>query len=160
MKMKFVLIAAAALAMTACTGKSDSAASADTAAADTMVAAVDTVAEPAAQLPDFVSGKVNELTADNALTPTTKVGKVTVIDFNATWCGPCKAFAPIFEAAAAKYAAVDFVSVDIDKCPATAAAFGIESIPTVVILTPSGETLSNVGLISADELAKLIEGKK
>lgn len=68
------------------------------------------------------------------------------IDFNATWCGPCRQFAPYFEAAAEKYASkARFVSVDVDQYGDVANAFGIASIPTVVILSPARETVVYTG---------------
>lgn len=53
-----------------------------------------------------------------------------VVDFNATWCGPCKAIAPFFAAQSVKYPDIVFVSVDIDKCKEVAAALRVQSIPT------------------------------
>lgn len=53
-----------------------------------------------------------------------------VVDFWATWCGPCKKFAPHFEAAAEKVDAV-FVKVDVDQDPAVLKEYGIRSVPTV-----------------------------
>ncbi len=104
-------------------------------------------------------GKVEELTDDNALRPDTKVSGLTVVDFNATWCMPCKQFAPVFHDAAGKYEGVHFVSADIDKLPATAQAFAIEAVPTVVFIKPDGTTLRFVGtedLLPAEKFEKLI----
>lgn len=57
-------------------------------------------------------------------------GKAMFIDFNATWCGPCRQFAPYFEAAAKTFdGQAKFVSIDTDSFPTVAEAFGIESIP-------------------------------
>jgi len=53
-----------------------------------------------------------------------------VIDFNATWCGPCKAIAPLFVQLSQRYPTVTFLSVDVDKCKETATALKISSIPT------------------------------
>ena len=56
--------------------------------------------------------------------------KPIIIDFNATWCGPCKQFAPHFHAVAEKYAdKALFYSVDTDKWPNVATAFKVEGIP-------------------------------
>lgn len=83
----------------------------------------------------------------------------TIIDFNATWCGPCKMFAPVFEAAAEKYAGeIEFVSVDIDEYPEIATHFGVESIPMVVILNSNGDVLGeSVGYMDTDEFEEFIQ---
>lgn len=76
--------------------------------------------------------------------------KLVVIDFNATWCGPCRQFAPHFESVAAKYRdQASFYSVDVDRNPALAARFNIQSIPTVVYIQPDGTTSSTMGYMDA-----------
>lgn len=65
----------------------------------------------------------------------TKDNKVVVVDFWAQWCGPCKAFAPIFEEVAKeKDGLVKFVKVDVDKNSKVAALYNIRSIPTVLFI--------------------------
>lgn len=75
------------------------------------------------------------------------VNKLTVIDFNAEWCVPCRKFESIFDAAAANFSQdADFYSVDIDGCPELASKYGVESIPTVLIIRPDGKQQRFVGL--------------
>lgn len=92
------------------------------------------------------AGGVIKLNNDNQYRPDTTVKRLTVLDFNATWCGPCKQFAPAFEQAAKEFGGkVDFISVDTDVNPHTAQAFGIQAIPTVIFLSPDGKTKKFVG---------------
>ena len=56
-----------------------------------------------------------------------------IIDFYATWCGPCKMIAPFFEELAAKYPAIKFVKVDVDQGMEIAQAYRISSVPSIVI---------------------------
>lgn len=97
---------------------------------------------------------------DEGYSPDMKVTQPTVIDFNATWCGPCKMFAPVFHEAAEKYSDVKFVSIDVDKNPSLAMAFQIQAIPTVVILTPEGKQKRYVGtedLIPAEKFDVIVK---
>ena len=70
-----------------------------------------------------------------------------LVDFWATWCGPCKMLAPVIDELAGEYAGkVKFVKIDIDDNPDTATRYGIMSIPTVIIFK-GGEAVSRtVGL--------------
>lgn len=63
-----------------------------------------------------------------------------IVDFNATWCGPCRAFAPIFDSVAEKYKGqVIFVSVDTDQYPELAKAYRVSAIPSVAFIMPGGQ---------------------
>jgi thioredoxin 1 len=68
-----------------------------------------------------------------------------VIDFYATWCGPCKMLAPIFEQVAAEKENVTFVKVDVDEAGELANLFGITSIPTVVYIKNERMALRELG---------------
>lgn len=57
-----------------------------------------------------------------------------VVDFWATWCGPCRSLAPVLEELAASEPRVQVVKVDVDRSPSLAARFEIQSVPTLVVL--------------------------
>lgn len=96
-----------------------------------------------------VTSSVIVLTGDKGYTPDMKVEKVTVLDFNATWCGPCQKLHPVFDAMSANYPNVEFVSIDVDENPQTAELFGVSSIPQVTIIAPDGRTKTFIGLEEA-----------
>lgn len=58
--------------------------------------------------------------------------KLVVVDFFATWCGPCRVIAPAFESFSVKYPNAVFLKVDVDKCQETGAAAGVSAMPTFV----------------------------
>jgi thioredoxin len=69
--------------------------------------------------------------------------KPVVVDFWAPWCGPCKAIAPALEELADATERVEFVKLDIDENPETAARYGVLSIPTVILFS-EGEARETV----------------
>ena len=84
--------------------------------------------------------------------------KPTVVDFWATWCGPCRLVAPEIDKLAAKYAgSVDVVKVDVDANPATAMKYGIMSIPTVAYFKPGEPPRAAVGFRPLEALEQAFE---
>ncbi|CAK9295185.1 unnamed protein product [Gordionus sp. m RMFG-2023] len=80
--------------------------------------------------------------------------KLVIIDFYATWCGPCKTITPHFTSLAHKHPTVTFLKVDVDKCRNTAAKHNITAMPTFVIIqnkmkvqTLQGGNISNMTII-------------
>ncbi len=99
--------------------------------------------------------KVIELTAEdfnkkvydiNAQNLTYLGDKPAIVDFNATWCGPCRRIAPILEELAAEYAGkIVIYAVDVDKCPEIAQKFEISSIPAIMYIPTKGKPQMTVG---------------
>lgn len=88
-------------------------------------------------------------------------GHLVVIDFNATWCGPCRRFEPIFKAAAQKYKGeVEFLSVDIDKHQHMVQNLGIRSVPTLLFIQPDGKLNTWVGFLPQDKFFEAIDQLK
>ncbi len=75
-----------------------------------------------------------------------------VVDFYATWCGPCRMLAPAFEEAATTNDKVKFVKIDVDKSPNTADRYGIASIPSLILFKGGVATNTKKGTMSASEL--------
>ena len=79
--------------------------------------------------------------------------KPTVVDFWATWCGPCRMVAPEMEKLAEKYeGAVDVVKVDVDANPRLSQAFNIMSIPTIAFFKPGAQPQGVVGFRPLEQL--------
>lgn len=85
-------------------------------------------------------------------------GKAIVMDFSATWCGPCQKFKPIFHESASQYAAkAEFYTVDVDECVALAEKYNIKNIPCVVILSKDSEPVIKTGFMNETEFRTLLD---
>ena len=83
---------------------------------------------------------------------------VVIIDFWAEWCGPCKRFAPVFEAASEKYDNVIFGKVNTEEQPELSQYFQIRSIPTLVVFRGGREVARQSGAMDLGSLQRFIEG--
>lgn len=103
-----------------------------------------------------MAGNVKDLT-DSTFAMTTGEG-VTLVDFWAPWCPPCRAQGPIVEKLADSFDGRAVVAkVNIDDEPATASKFGVASIPTLLILKDGKEMKRFVGLMQETDLTEQLE---
>lgn len=84
--------------------------------------------------------------------------KPAIVDFFATWCGPCNALSPIMEELAEEYGGKIYIyKVDVDQEEDLAAAFGIRSIPTLLFVPLNGKPTITQGALPKSDLKKMID---
>ncbi|CEN24452.1 thioredoxin [[Clostridium] sordellii] len=82
---------------------------------------------------------------------------VVVVDFFATWCGPCKMLAPVFESVSEELSNAKFVKVDIDESLELAQKFGISTVPTMMIFKDGKVVDKLVGFMPKESLKSKVE---
>lgn len=97
-----------------------------------------------------------ELTKEN-FKQTISDNDMVIIDFWASWCGPCRSFAPTFEAASEKYADVCFAKVNTEEQQELAAAFNVRSIPTLMVFREQVILYAEAGALPAAALDQIVE---
>ncbi len=95
----------------------------------------------------LTSDNINELISNN---------DIVIIDFWASWCGPCMAFKPIFEKAAEEHPEIVFASCNTEEQQELAAMFQIRSIPTLMIFREQIMVFAQPGMLPAEVLEDLI----
>ena len=80
-----------------------------------------------------------------------------LVDFWATWCGPCRMLAPILEELSGQHPELKIVKVDVDENRELALRYGIESIPTLLVFRNGQLVNRSVGLVSQPEILRLMQ---
>ena len=101
---------------------------------------------------------VLKITEENFGQEVLKSPKPVLVDFWATWCGPCQMQGPVFEEAAGKFSdKAVFGKVNVDEEPGLAQQFGVMSIPTLILFKDGKAADTMVGFHPMEELAKIVE---
>ena len=103
--------------------------------------------------------KIIEVTSRNFEEEVIKSEKPVIIDFYATWCGPCKRLSPIIEEVARENENVKFVKIDIDNIKDITLEYQVKSIPTLLLIQNGEEKDRIVGIVDKNQILDFIEGK-
>jgi thioredoxin 1 len=98
---------------------------------------------------------VNDINFDSEVL---KSSVPVLVDFSATWCGPCRAIAPLVDQLAGEYdGRVKVTTLDIDESPATAQKYGIRGVPTLLMIKDGEVVAQQVGAAPKAKIAALME---
>jgi len=97
------------------------------------------------------------ITKDNFNKEVMESDKVVLLDFWATWCGPCQMIAPILEEVAEECPDATIGKIDVDEEQELAMSFGIESIPTLIVIKNGKAVAKAVGLRAKNQIVEMID---
>ena len=87
-----------------------------------------------------------------------EAGEPAIVDFWASWCGPCRMIGPIFEELSDEYSGkVKFVKVNVDENPKTPAAYGVRGIPTLILFKGGKVVEQVVGAVPKSQLENVVK---
>jgi len=93
----------------------------------------------------------------SAFTELINSGKPVLVDFTATWCGPCKMMAPILEQVKRNMGdSITIIKIDIDKSPQTAQSFGVQAVPTLILFKKGNIEWRQSGVVAAPQLQQVL----
>jgi thioredoxin 1 len=105
-----------------------------------------------------MSERVREVTDNSFEQEVLQSEKPVLVDFWAAWCGPCRMLAPTVEAIAEQYSeSAKVVKLNVDDNPATAEAYGIRGIPTLILFSDGKEVDRVIGASSKESISRMIE---
>jgi len=107
-----------------------------------------------------VNEKVVVLDSQNFEGEVLRSEQPVLVDFWASWCGPCRALAPTIDALAEQFhGRVKVAKLDVDGSPEVAGRYGVQSIPTLLLFKGGSVVEQRVGLLPKDELARLLDAQ-
>ena len=105
----------------------------------------------------MASNKVHVFNDLNFDAEVLKSGTPVLVDFTATWCGPCKALAPIVDQLAEELEGqVKVGKLDVDESPVTAGKYGVRGVPTIMVFKGGERAAQHVGLTTKAKLKELV----
>ena len=81
---------------------------------------------------------------------------MVIVDFFATWCGPCKMLTPVIEKMSSNYPDISFVKIDVDECPNISKEYGIMSVPTLLKFIDGNLVDKKIGYLNPEEFSRWI----
>ena len=103
---------------------------------------------------------IKHVTKESFESEVLKSAEPVLVDFWAEWCGPCKMIAPILDQIAAEYEGkVGIAKLDVEEAQNIAMQFGVRSIPTLMLFKNGVVEAQHVGMLSKDQLAKMLDEK-
>lgn len=101
---------------------------------------------------------VHHIENDQIISEVLKNDKLVIIDFFATWCGPCQMIAPVLVNLDKKYAdEIEIYKVNVDENQDSAIRYGVSSVPTLIFFKDGEEIERQIGFMDEEELSKIIE---